>query len=145
MGELDLNDFDRGVFLINVLAVIYNPKTKKILIGRRENDPYVPELTWGWPGGRPTYDRELEDSLLDEIKKKTGLTKLEIKKVIYSRITPELERKQILIYFYCETNETKIKAGEKFVEVKWIETDEWVNYFRTSTHPKVIEFLAGLK
>jgi len=46
MKELNWSEFDRGVFLVNVLGIVYNPKTKKILIGLRENDPYVPELSW---------------------------------------------------------------------------------------------------
>ncbi|MCX6774860.1 MAG: hypothetical protein NTY99_02090 [DPANN group archaeon] len=41
MTKLNWADFKRGAFLVNVLGIVYNPKTKKILIGRRENDPYV--------------------------------------------------------------------------------------------------------
>src|SRR3989338_6183109 len=49
-----------GVFLVNVLAIIYNRKTKKILIGRRQNDPYLKKLTWCFPGGMPGYGEDLE-------------------------------------------------------------------------------------
>ena len=32
-------------FEVILLGIIFDPKTKKILIGRRENDPDIPELS----------------------------------------------------------------------------------------------------
>ena len=43
-----------------LLAIIYDPKTNKILIGRRENDPHIKQLTWGFPGGR-LCEKEVEE------------------------------------------------------------------------------------
>jgi|SRR3989344_5593185 len=142
--EIDFSKFDRGIFMINLVGIIYNPKIKKILIGRREKDPYVPELGWCFPGGRPSYDRELGESLKDEIKKKTGL-EVEVKDLIFARITPEIKRKQVIVYYYCETRQEEIKAGEKFVDVKWIFPGEYKNYFQTSVHQKIAKFLRGLR
>lgn len=141
--KIDFTKFERGIFMINVVGIIYNPKIRKILIGRREKDSYVSELRWCFPGGRPAYDRDLEESLKDEIKKKTGL-EIKVKDLIYARNTPEIE-KQVIIYYYCETRQEKIKAGEKFVEVKWIKAREYKNYFKTSVHPKIDKFLRSLK
>lgn len=141
--KIDFNQFDRGIFIINLVGIIYNTKNKKILIGRREKDVYVPELTWGFPGGRPAYDKTLEESLTEEIKKKTGL-KAEIKKIIFARITPEIQGKQILIYYYCETKQENARAGEKFVEIKWISPKEYKNYFKTSIAAEISKFLNSL-
>ena len=111
----DWSQFNRGVFLVNILGIVYNPKTKKILIGRRENDPYVPELSWQFPGGRPAYDKSLEHYLKLEIKKKTNLS-VNVKRIIRARTL--LERKEfLLIYFYCETAETKAKARHKVIYI----------------------------
>jgi hypothetical protein len=41
MVKFSWSKFRRGVFLVNCLAIVYNPKTGKILIGKRERDPYV--------------------------------------------------------------------------------------------------------
>ena len=131
---------DRGVFLVNVLGIVYNPKTKKILIGKRENDPYVKELSWSLPGGRP--EKNLEDSLIYEIKIKTGI-KVKVKDLIFARVPKENER-FLLLYYFCETNQTKTKAGEKFVEVKWIKPNEVKKYFKTSIHPQLLKFLKTL-
>jgi len=111
MAKLDLIEFDKGVFLANVLGLVYNPKTKKLLIGRRENDPYVKELSWSFPGGRPTYGKSLEASLVKEIKIKTGV-KVKVRTIILARI-PKENKQFLLLYYLCETNQTKIKAGEK--------------------------------
>jgi len=142
MAKLDLIEFDKGVFLANVLGLVYNPKTKKLLIGRRENDPYVKELSWSFPGGRPTYGKSLEASLVKEIKIKTGV-KVKVRTIILARI-PKENKQFLLLYYLCETNQTKIKAGEKFVEVKWIKPREIQKYFKTSIHPQLLKFLKVL-
>jgi ADP-ribose pyrophosphatase YjhB (NUDIX family) len=59
------------VFLVLALGIVYDPKTKMILIGRRENDPYIPELTWSFPGGKLAYKEDMEFYLKEEILKKT--------------------------------------------------------------------------
>ena len=59
----DLSKYDKGVFMVNTLGVIFNPSNKKILIGKRENDKFVKNLEWGFPGGRPNYGEDLEESL----------------------------------------------------------------------------------
>jgi len=135
--KMDWNSFDRGVFLVNVLGIVF--KDGKVLIGRREKDPYVKELRWSFPGGRPTYDRPLEESLKDEIKKKTNLD-VEVKKLIFARI-PEEKKEFLFLYFYCEAVGGKEKAGEKFVEIKWVKPTELKKYFTTSLHPELMGFL----
>lgn len=59
--------------MVNILGIVFDPQTKKILIGKRENDPYIEDLSWSFPGGRAGYVNELEDYLKFEIKKKTNL------------------------------------------------------------------------
>lgn len=54
-------------FLLNVLGIVYDPETRKILIGRRENDPYLKKLSWTFLGGRPVYDNDLDYYLKQEV------------------------------------------------------------------------------
>ena len=136
-------EFDKGVFLINVLGIVFNPKTKKILIGKREKDPYIPKLKWCFPGGRPKYGEELEESLKKEIKKKTNLD-VENLGTIFAKTYPE--RKEFLtIYYLCEVVGGKEKAGEKFTEIKWVSPEEIEEHFTTSFHPKLKEYIMNLK
>jgi ADP-ribose pyrophosphatase YjhB (NUDIX family) len=139
---MDWSQFDRGVFLVNVLAIIYNSKTKNILIGRRENDQFIKELTWCFPGGRPDYQEDLEKYLKIEVKKKTNL-EIEPQKVIFAKTYPE-KREFLSIYYLCDLVEGEKKLGEKFVELKWIKPLEVKNYFTTSLHPKLLELLDKL-
>jgi len=134
--------FDRGVFIVNVLGIIFNTKTKKILIGRRHDDPYIKKLTWGFPGGRPAYDKELEDCLKKEIKKKTGL-KVKNLGIVFAKTYPE-KREFLTIYYLCKVIGGKEKAGEKFVEIKWVKPKELEKYFTTSFHPKIKEYIMNL-
>jgi ADP-ribose pyrophosphatase YjhB (NUDIX family) len=144
MRKFDLNEFNKGVFLVNVLVVLYNPKTKMILIGRREKDPYVKKLSWCFPGGRPSYKEDLEYYLKTEVKKKTNLN-INIKKLIFAKTYPE-NRKFLSLYYIAEAkNIGKEKAGEKFVEIKWIKSLEVKKYFTTSIHPEIIKILKMLK
>jgi len=137
------NEFDKGVFLVNVLAVVYDPETRLILIGRREDDPYIKELSWTFPGGRPAYSAELEEYLKNQVKTKTGL-EVKINNVFFAKTYPE-KREFLPIYYFCEALSGEASAGEKFVEVKWVKPTEVQNYFTTSLHPKVLEFLKSIE
>ena len=127
---------------MNVLGVIYNPKTKEILIGKRENDPYIKELTWCFPGGRPDYKEDIENYLKLEVKKKTGLN-VESLGVVFAKTYPE-KREFLSIYYLCEAVGGIEKAGEQFVEIKWVNPGEIEKYFTTSFHPKLKEYILSL-
>ena len=128
----------KGVFLVNCLAII--PKDGKILIGKRHSDQFIPSLTWCFPGGRPTYNKTLEDSLANEVKKKTGL-RIRVIKLIHARIYPE-KPSFLSLYYLAEPVEGKEKAGEKFVEIKWIEPTDVTKYMKVPPiDHKILEFL----
>ncbi len=143
MKKLDWNSFDRGIFLVNVLGIVYDSKTKKILIGRREKDPYVPKLGWGFPGGRPKYGESVEQGLKREIRKKTGL-RVKVLDGIWAR-TPKEHKQFLLLYYYCTPSGGRLKAGEKFKEVKWVKPAEVQKYFATSIDARILKFLKRLK
>ncbi len=140
---MDWKIFNKGVFLVNCLGIVY--KQGKILIGKREKDPYLPKLSWCFPGGRPTYKHSLAACLRMEIKKKTNLD-VNVLDVIFARTMPE-NPELLNIYYFCEvTNENpKQKVGEKFKELKWVKPTEVEKYFTTSIDPVVMSFLQALE
>ena len=138
-NQLNWNEFDRGVFLINCLAVIY--KDGKILIGKREDDKYIKNLSWCFPGGRPSYEDELEDYLKLEVKKKTNLD-IVVKEIIFAKTYPE-DRQFLSIYYLTEVVGGEEWAGEKFVELKWVEPKDIKKYFTTSIHPELYKKIMG--
>ncbi len=140
---MDWSKFDRGVFLVNVLGIVYSPKTKKILIGKRKNDPYLKNLFWCFPGGSPAYKEDLEFYLKHEVKVKTGLD-IDIKKLIFAKTYPE-KREFLSIYYLCEVLGGKEKAAEQFTEIKWVKPSDVQKYFTTSLHPKLLKYLKTLE
>ncbi|MFA7243958.1 MAG: NUDIX domain-containing protein [Patescibacteria group bacterium] len=139
---MDFNIFGKGVFVVNLLAIVYDEKQKKILIGKRENDPNIPKLSWCFPGGRPGYEEDLEFSLIKEVKKKTGI-EVRVKEVVFAKTYPE-KQEFLSIYYLCEPYEGMEQAGESFKELMWIKPTEVTKYFTTSIHPKVLEYLTKL-
>lgn len=129
-----LEKFDKGVFLVNVLGVIYNPKAKKVLIGRRKDDPFIENLSWVFPGGRPGIEKELEEYITEIVKEKTGLDVIP-QKVVFAKTYPE-KREFLSIYYFCEYHNPigNEVPGDNIKELKWVNPNEVAKYFTTSLH-----------
>ncbi len=133
---------EKGIFLVNALGIVY--RRGKILVGRRVFDPYVEKLTWQFPGGRVDASKGIERSLKEEIRKKTGLF-VKVGGLIQVRI-PKKERSDLLsIYYLCTPVRGKEKAGEKFVELRWIRPTDIRKLFTTSYDSEVFRFLQRLE
>ncbi len=120
--NLSWDEIDKGVFLVNTSGIIFDTKTRKILIGRRENDEYVPQLTWCFPGGRPECGEDLERALERTIKEKTGV-KVKNLGAVFARTPPENER-MLLIYYLCEAVGGREKACGNLIDLHWVSPDE---------------------
>ncbi len=141
--EETTNSNKKSLFQNILLAVIFDPKTKKILIGRREKDPQIKELTWCFPGGRPSQEEELEDSLKKKIKLKTGYDVSNLG-AIFAKNYPE-KRDIIATYYLCEITGGEEKPGDDLVELKWVSPEELESHFTTSFHPNLKEYIINLK
>ena len=130
-------------FMVVLLGIIFDPKTKKILIGKKENDPYIPELSLVFPGGRAKSDEELEETLKREIKEETNLD-IESLGSVFARI-PSEKKDLLLIYYLCEITDGEEKAGNSLKELKWVNPEELEKHFTTSFHPILKEYIMNLK
>lgn len=139
---MDWSQFDYGVYLVNILAIIYDPKRKQILIGRRQDDPFIKKLTWCFPGGRPKYSEEMSDALKRDVKAKTGYD-IKVNKPIFAREHPE-HKEFLSLYYACDVVGGAEKPGELFVELKWVNPKEVQKYFTTSVHPNILEYLNSI-
>jgi len=137
MGDKKIENFE-----VILLAVIFDPNTRKILIGRREDDPYMPNLTWGFPEGRLNSKEDMDDILVSRIKQKTGLTVKNLG-AVFSKRLPE-NKNLVGIYFLCEAVDGKPLAGNDFKELKWVRPAELEKHFKTSFHPHLKEYVMNL-
>lgn len=126
-------------FQVIVIGIIFDPKERKILIGRRENDPILPQLSWCFMGGGLTDDGEMNRTLKEKIKEQTGL---DVKNLgaIFAK-TYEEKRDIVGIYFLCEAIGGKMKKGGKMKELKWVKPKDLEKHFTTSFHPRLKEYL----
>lgn len=134
---------EENSFFVILLGIIFDTKTRKILIGRREKDLYVPKLTWVFPGGRPSHGEELESTIKKKIKEETGL-KVETLGAVFAKTYPE-KKEMLSIYYLCESTGGKEKPSGDLIELKWVKPEELQKYFTTSFHPKLKEYIMNLK
>lgn len=113
-------------FEVVLLGIIFDPKKRKILLGRRENDPDVPNLTWCFPGGMLDHGESLDPILKKKIKEKTGYDVKNLGAIFAN--TAHEKPNLMLIYFLCEAIKGKAKAGGNLVEVKWIDPKDIEKY-----------------
>jgi len=133
----------KAPFEVIVLGIIFDPARRKILIGKRENDPDIPKLTWCFPGGKLLYGQDIDKTLKKAVKVKTGY---EVKNLgtIFSKTYPE-KKDLMAVYFLCEVFKGKEKAGGNFLELKWVKPGEIEKHFTTSFHPRLKEYIMNLK
>ena len=129
-------------FKVIHLGIIFDPAKRKILIGRREKDPFVPKLMWTPPGGRIT-GKDLEKSLKTKIKEQTGF-EVENLGNIFAMI-PKEKKNFVLLLYLCEVIGGKEKVGGNLKEIKWVKPEELDNYFTIAYHPHLREYILNLK
>ena len=139
----NLRQYGKGFFLVTMPAIIFDTTKRKILIGRREKDPYIKQLKWCFPSCRPTYHETIDQTLKRRVKEKTGM-KIENLGPVYSRILDENDN-FLLIYYLCESIGGKEKAGDDLVELKWVKPQDLGKYFTTSFDKKLKEYIMNLK
>ncbi len=127
-----------------LLGVIFDPAKRKILIAKRgDEDQDIKNLIWQFPEGRLKHGDDVDKMLERKIKKKTGL---DIKNLgaVFSKAYPE-KKDLLAIYYLCEAIGGKEIAADDFVELKWVKPEEVENYFTTSFHPHIKEYVLSLQ
>ena len=134
---------EKQEFEVILLGVVFDPAKKKILIGRKENDVNIPELTWCFPGGRLKFNEDLDKVLKKKIKEKTGY---DVKNLgtIFSKTYPE-KKELLAVYFLCEVFKGEEKASNDFVELKWVAPEDVEKHFKISFHSRLKEYILNLK
>jgi ADP-ribose pyrophosphatase YjhB (NUDIX family) len=130
-------------FNVVVIGIIFDPAKKKILIGKRENDPHLESLEWCFPGGRLNNGEEVDKALKLHVKKKTGY---EVKNLgaIFSKVMNE-KPNMLTVYFLTEVFRGEESPGDGIKELKWVDPEELEGLFKTSFNSRLKEYLISLK
>jgi len=134
---------EKQKFEVILLGVVFDPAKRKILIGRRENDPDIPELTWCFPGDTISNGEKIDEILKERILQQTGY---EVKNLgtIFTRVMPE-KKDFLLIYFLCEVFKGEEKPGKGLVELKWVAPEDVEKHFKTTFNTRLKEYILNLK
>ena len=130
-------------FKVILLGIVYDPKKKRILIGRRDKDPFVPKLKWTPPGGRISHGDDLDKSLKAKIREQTGLEVANLGSIF--TMIPKEKKNFVLVLHLCEVLKGKEKAGGNLKEIKWVKPEELDKYFTIAYHPHLREYILNLK
>ena len=133
---------EKETFKVILLGIVFDPKTRRILIGKRKKDRYIPKLTWAFPEGRLIHDEELNKTLKKSIKENTGL-EVQNLGAVFSKTYPE-KKGLLSVYYLCEAVGGEEKVGGDFEEMKWVEPSELEIHFTTSFHPVLKEYVMNL-
>jgi len=130
-----------------ILSIITN-KSGKVLIGERvEEDEWVKNLTWVFPGGELEHI-EIEKEVKRITKNTTNLD-VEVQQLVAARNHPGsgFKKAQIVaLYFHCTiTGGNKIKASGSINKLKWVKPLDVFKYFTTSTCDEVTKFLTMIE
>ncbi len=129
-------------FEVIVIGIILDSEKKKILIGKRKKGHDSNLLGWCFPGGRLNPGDDIDKSLKEKVKLKTGYSVKNIG-TFFSRTY--LEKPELVsISFLTKVFEGEEMPGDDFEELKWVDVKDLENYFKIPMHKKLKEFLSEL-
>lgn len=109
---------------VAVKAVIRNDEGKFLIVREGER--------WQAVGGRLEPGEKLEEGLRRETQEETGITDLEVGKVIHVDewfAKPEGELKHIVaLFFLCKTASDSVTLSDEHQEYAWVTVDELESY-----------------
>lgn len=126
-------------FKIKIIGVLFEPKSRKILIGKNKGDKKYSFLE-----GELTYKEELDKCLKRVAKEKTGY-KVHNLGTIYSKNKIKNKKDMLEIYFLCEATEGKEKKGKNIEELKWINPKNTEKELKTKFPTRLKEYIFGLE
>ena len=125
-------------FKVKLVGVIFDPKKRKILIGKNKGDKKYSFLE-----GNLVPEEELDKELKRITKEKTGFI-IHNLGTIYSENYLD-DKEELEIYFLCEATEGKEKLGKNVEEIIWIKPSEAEKKLEIRFPTRLKEFILGLE
>jgi len=125
-------------FIIKIVGIIFDPKTRKILVGRNEE-----ETKYSFLEGELNYEEELDAFLKRTITEKTGYIAHNLGAVYAEN---KLSRKdKVKIHFLCEATEGEEKPGQNVEELLWVKPSEVEEKLEVKLPSRLLEYILNLE
>lgn len=126
-------------FIVKIIGILFEPKSRKILIGKRRGDKEYSFLE-----GDLRYKEELDKNLKKIAKEKTGY-KVHNLGAVYARNKIKNKKDILELYFLCEATEGKEKKGENIQELIWVKPSETEKRLKQKFPARLKEYILGLE
>jgi len=125
-------------FYVKVVGIIFNPKERKLLIGKNIGDEKYSFLE-----GDLGYDEEMDKRLKDVTKEKTGYKIHNLGAVYAENMLKNKEK--LKIHFLCEATEGEEKPGKNVQELVWVKPSQIEEKLGVKLPTRLREYLIGLE
>jgi len=125
-------------FSVKIIGILFNPKAKMILIGKRSGDKEFSFLE-----GELNYSEELDKGLKRIAKEKTGYIVHNLG-LVYAKNNIAGKKDLLELYFLCEATEGKEKPGKGTVEMKWINPKNAEKELKQKFPTRLKEYISNL-
>lgn len=126
-------------FSVKIIGIIFDPKTKRILVGKNKDDRKYTFLD-----GFLSYNKELDVGLKKVTTEKTGY-KVANLGAVFARNCCTNKKDRLYLYFLCEVAGGKEKAGKDIKELKWIKPSEVEKALEEKLPTRLREYILGLE
>ena|SRR3989344_8880688 len=124
-----------GKFYVKIVGIIFNPKERKILIGKNKGDK-----NYSFVDGELKYDEELNSGLKRVTKEKTGYDVSNLGSIFAGL----RKKEELAIYFLCEIKNGKEIRGQEVKEIKWVKANEVENLIKEKLPRKLKEYIDSI-
>jgi ADP-ribose pyrophosphatase YjhB (NUDIX family) len=124
-------------FRVKIIGILFNPNTRRILIGKNKGDENLSFLE-----GDLRYDEELDVGLKRITTEKTGYI-IHNLGAVYAR-NKLSEKDQLQIFFLCEATEGTQKPGNKVAELRWVKPSEVEKMINKKLPTRLKGYILGL-
>lgn len=112
-------------YWVGAKAIVYNTKTKRILVMKRSYDDTSAGF-WENPGGKKELGEHIEETLRREVLEETGIEVKEFR-LLYATAINEDKYPFMIIGYFVPTTQEEIELSFEHIEYKWATIEEYLS------------------
>jgi ADP-ribose pyrophosphatase YjhB (NUDIX family) len=129
---------EKEEFYIKVVGWIFDPKERKLLIGKNPGDE-----NYSFLEGNLSQEEEIDKCLKRTIAEKTGFKAHNLGAIYAENKLKNL--KKVKIHFLCEATEGKLEPGKNVSELIWVKPSQVEGKLGVKLPSRLHEYLGNLE